>query len=129
MHKPFFSEKPSYRTARFAEMLKEELSLMIPGDLDDPTFKDTPFLTITKVDVMPDLRNANIWFSSTELDPENALHEKKIQKLEHALNHAAGYLRHQLMQSMNTKVTPALHFRFDRGYSNTMRINSLLGEI
>ncbi|HRK02540.1 MAG TPA: ribosome-binding factor A, partial [Oligoflexia bacterium] len=90
---------------------------------------NTPFLTITKVEVMPDLRNASVWISSMELDPEKEEDEKRIRKLEDALNRAAGYLRHQLVQSLNTKVTPALHFRFDRGFCNTMRVNTLLAKI
>lgn len=129
MHKPFVSERPSHRPARFAQILKEELSLMIPGELSDPAFENMPFITITDVQVMPDLRNATVMFSSMELDPENAAHSKKIHSLETALNKAAGFLRHQLLPVLNTKVVPLLHFKFDPGFSNTMRVKSLLDKI
>lgn len=129
MHKPFVTEKAGHRPARFAQILKEELSLMIPGELNDPVFENLPFITITEVQVMPDLRNATILFSSLELDPENSAHAKRIQKIETALNKASGYLRHQLLPVLNTKVVPLLHFKFDPGFNNTMRVQSLLDKI
>ncbi len=53
-------ESVSERTRRLDELLREEISAVIRREVDDPRIG---FVTITDVDVTPDLRHANVWVS------------------------------------------------------------------
>lgn len=121
-HKPFVQEKgSSHRPARMASHLKEELSTML-GELKDPRLADIGFLTITTITVASDLKNATVKFALMGED-------KKYKQIEAALNDAAGFLRRELMQTLTTKVTPHLTFKYDRGYENTLQIDQLLKQV
>ena len=121
-HKPFVQEKgPSYRPARFAVRLQEELSTMVQ-ELKDPRLDDVGFITITSVTVAPDLRNAMVMFALMG-------EEQHCDQTEDALNDAAGYLRRELVQTLNAKVTPLLTFKYDKGFTNTLHVDSLLKKV
>jgi ribosome-binding factor A len=124
-HKPFVPEKqPSHRPARFAQRVKEELSQLIPGSIRDPRMEGIAFVTLTSVEVTPDLRNGTVRFAlMAESD------QKRAKEVEEALNHSSSFLRHQLMKRINTKVTPQLHFKYDKGLTNTLQIDSLLKQV
>src|SRR4051794_30856883 len=122
-HRPFVPKKGettnSHRPARFAERLKVELVELVPGELKDPRLYDIRFLTITNVELTPDLKHGKVFFAlmgQSERAPE----------VEAALNAAAGFLRRQLMLRMETKVTPQLVFKYDIGLEHTAEISSLL---
>lgn len=124
-HKPFVQDKgPSHRPARIAQIVKEELATMIPGDLKDPRLEDIGFITITAVTVTNDLKNATVMFSLMSEDDR-----KKAKDIEAALNKAAGFLRHELMPRLQGKGTPLLNFKFDKGFENTGHIDELLKTI
>ncbi|MEW6055275.1 MAG: 30S ribosome-binding factor RbfA [Bdellovibrionota bacterium] len=119
-HRPFMQDKPSYRPAKVAERIKEELAGLIPGELKDPRLDGIAFFTITNVGVTPDLRNANIQFTLADSEKTRA------REVEAGLNKAAGFLRRELMQRLQIKITPHLAFKYDKGYDNTNRIDHLL---
>ncbi|TAM63565.1 MAG: 30S ribosome-binding factor RbfA, partial [Chloroflexota bacterium] len=50
----------SERTVRVEELLREEISRILARDVDDPRIG---FLTITRVEVTPDLRHGTLWAS------------------------------------------------------------------
>jgi len=50
----------STRTERFEQLIKEEVSKIIREDVSDPRIG---FVSLTKVDVSPDLKNAKIFVS------------------------------------------------------------------
>jgi ribosome-binding factor A len=106
------------RPERLAEQIKEEVSLIIAGDLHDPR---VGFATVTDAKVSPDLRHARIFVSVLGSD------EQVADSLA-ALNHAAGYIRHQLGAVLRIKRTPELHFVFDDTVRTAARIEELLKE-
>ena len=61
--KPFTLERARYRPARIAKRIKEELMLLIPESLRDPRLKGVTSITITSVDMSPNLRDAAVGFS------------------------------------------------------------------
>lgn len=121
-HRPFVQERSSHRPARFAQRVKEELSQMIPGELRDPRLSGLGFLTITTVTITPDLKHGTIMFALMG-------EEDRAKDVEEGLNAAAGFLRKELMRKLDTKITPQLLFKYDKGFTNTMEINSLLNQI
>lgn len=122
-HKPFVQDKgQNHRPARFAQRVKEELMTMVPGDLKDPRLAGLAFFTVTSVDLSNDYKHATVHFA---LMGEN----KRSKEVEEGLNAAAGYLRRELMHRLDTKITPNLTFKFDKGFENTMEIDALLKKI
>lgn len=93
--------------------------MMIPGELKDPRLAGVGFLTITDVTLTPDLRHGTVKFAL--MSEGHRAHE-----VEDGLNAAAGYLRRQLMHKLNTRITPQLVFKYDKGIVNALEIDQLL---
>ena len=122
-HKPFVHDKgPSHRPAKFSERIKEELTGLVPGELKDPRLDKIFSLKITTVEVANDLKNATILFSLSEDE------EKFAKEVAAILNQAANFLRREISFALATKITPQLHFKFDKG-ANTGHIDELLKQI
>ncbi len=51
---------PSYRQARLAEFLRDEISTIIQRELRDPR---VGFVSVTRVEMSPDLRHARVYVS------------------------------------------------------------------
>ncbi|MEP7158585.1 MAG: 30S ribosome-binding factor RbfA [Chloroflexota bacterium] len=90
------------RTARLDELLREEISEVIRRDLDDPRIG---FLTITNVEVAPDLRHANVWVSVIGSADEQ-------RETLRALSSAMPFVRQRLGR-LRLKRIPALHIKED----------------
>jgi ribosome-binding factor A len=119
-HRPFTQDRVSHRPARFAQRVQEELMQLVPKSLKDPRVSSVMMLTITSVDLSPDYKHATVLFTLSEQDRP---HFKDIEK---GLNSAAGFLRRELMLRIQTKITPQLVFKYDKGLENTTTIDSLL---
>ena len=106
------------RPERLAEQIKEEVSLIIAGEVEDPR---VGFVTVTDAKLTPDLRYAKIYVSvlGTEAEVKESLA---------ALKHAAGFIRTQLGAVLRMRRTPELHFVYDETYETAARIEELLSE-
>lgn len=121
-HKPFVPEKaPGYRLARLASRIKEELMLLM-DEVKDKRLKDIGMITVTNVLLSPDYKNATVMFSVTG-------EERRSKSIENGLNAAAGFLRVELRNRLQTKVTPILSFKFDKGTGNTSKIDELFKQL
>jgi ribosome-binding factor A len=91
------------RARRIEEQLKRLLSNLVRREVKDPR---VGLITITSAEVSRDLSHANVYFTpfAGEGDAAAALE---------ALQHAAGYLRHQVRNQMRLRVAPELVFRID----------------
>ena len=109
---------PGRRPERLAEQIKEEISLIIAGEVEDPR---VGFVTVTDAKLSADLRNAKIYVSvlGTEDEVKGSLA---------ALKHAAGFIRHQLGSVLRMKRTPELHFVYDDIELTAARIEEILNE-
>jgi len=79
-------------------------------------------VTVTGVDLSPDLRYARVFVSCMGTDQE------KTATLQ-ALNHAAGWIRHELGQRIRMKFLPEVVFQTDASLEYGERIDRLLDEI
>lgn len=107
------------RSDRVAEAIKREVSIIIHEELKDPRLG---FVTITRVDLTPDLRFAKIFFSVLGRDEEY----KKTKK---ALASALGFIRALVAQRINLRFAPEIMFKEDRSAEYSVRIQELLDEI
>jgi ribosome-binding factor A len=106
------------RPERLAEQIKEEVSLIIAGEVEDPR---VGFVTVTDAKLSPDLRHAKIYV--TVLGTEDEVKGSLV-----ALKHAAGFIRVQLGAVLRMKYTPELHFVCDDAELRAARIEELLNE-
>ena len=80
------------------------------------------FVTVTGVEVTPDLRHARVYVSVMGSDAEkNATFE--------GLASSASHLRSHLGRSLRLRVAPEVQFREDDSIARAARIESLLAEI
>jgi len=79
-------------------------------------------VTVTGVDLSPDLRHARVYVSCMGTDQDRAA---SLQ----ALNHAAGWIRHELGQRIRMKFLPEVVFFTDSSLEYGERIDRLLDKI
>jgi ribosome-binding factor A len=123
------------RKARLISVIQQECSQAIAREIKDPRVKNA---IISRVEVTDDGSEATLFVITSRLGaqviPENEAEEQKLlaenqkrtQECVKGLNHAAGFLRRQLGDALNTRVIPTLIFKEDRGYENTSRVFELL---
>lgn len=105
------------RTERVAELLRGEIARALQQEITDPRIQ---LVTLTRIDVAPDLSNALVYWSSmtrgSEGRPEemSAERELEIAAIGRGLESAAGFLRTQIARNLpKLRRTPALRFRHD----------------
>jgi ribosome-binding factor A len=108
----------SERTARLDELLREEISGVIRREVDDPRIG---FVTVTDVEVSPDLRHANVWVSVIGDTDE------KRQTLR-ALARAMPFVRGRL-GVLRLKRIPELHVKEDETAARGTRVLQILDEL
>lgn len=109
----------SRRTERLGEEIREEVSAIVGGELKDPRIG---LVTVTRVTLAADLRNARVFVAVTGTEKERAQSLAGLRK-------AAGFIRHALGQSLRLRYTPELHFIHDEGLDATERVAQLLDEV
>jgi ribosome-binding factor A len=104
------------RKLRINTQLQSELAALIRGELSDPRVVG---VTITKVDVSPDLRNARVSVSLLGSD-------EQLGDALKGLNRATGKLRHELGERLQLRHVPQLHFAADTALREGDRISALI---
>ncbi|NLC56865.1 MAG: 30S ribosome-binding factor RbfA [Armatimonadetes bacterium] len=107
------------RQRRVAELIKAEVSQILQREVSDPRLG---FVTVTDVEVTPDLRDARV-FISVLGEPEQA--RESIA----ALQRAAKYIRGLLGRRVDLRVIPELTFKLDRSFERGARVLELLHEL
>jgi ribosome-binding factor A len=108
----------SQRTARLDELLREEISDVLRREVDDPRIG---FVTITDVDVSPDLHHASVWVSVIGSP------EERKQTLR-ALSHAMPFVRGRLGK-LRLKRIPELHVKEDDTAERGTRVLAILDDL
>jgi len=108
----------SFRLQKISKVIKEEISLIFLHKIQDTTIG---LVTITKVDISPDLRNAKIYLS---IFP-NEKRESSLTKV----NEMHGFIRTELAAQMTTRYVPELRFFLDDSADYVEHIDTLLKKI
>lgn len=107
------------RQGRVAELLYEELSIMVSNELDDPKLS---MVVVTHVEVSRDLRSARI---SVHHQQDEVSRQEVLKRLQHAIP----YLRRQLAERCTLRVVPELSFHYDDLPLKAARVDELLKKI
>jgi ribosome-binding factor A len=109
------------RQRQVAELLHEELSLLLQRKVHDPRLEAVT-VTVTGVEVSPDLENA--WVYVSLMGAEEDIRQALI-----GLKHATGFLRREIGAALTLRAVPQLIFRRDDSLLRGMAIDSLLDSI
>ena len=101
-----------------ADLIQRELSDLLRREVRDP---HVGMVTLTSVDVAPDLSHAKVFFT--------ILDKNKEAETTKALQRAAGFLRSQLSHRMNMYTTPALRFVYDESVERGDRLSRLIDSV
>ena len=107
------------RRERVEEAIKKEVSTIIHDKLKDPRIG---FVTITKVELSSDLRNAKIFYSVLGKEDDH-------KKTKLALDSALGFIRSLVAQRINLRFAPELMFKEDHSTEYSVKIEELLNKL
>lgn len=109
----------SRRLQKAAQAIREVVGTSILRDLKDPRIEN---VTVTNVEVAPDMRRARVYVS--------VMGDEKQQKLcLYGLQHAAGFLQSKVAKRIDTRYTPVLKFVLDMGVKKSIEINEILQSV
>ena len=107
------------RLRRVDEAMREVLSEAVTKGVKDPR---VGFVTVTRVEVSPDLRRATIFYTVMGKDRDHRATRAGLQS-------ARSHLRGVLGQQVRLKFTPELEFEEDVGLAQVERVTELLRQI
>jgi ribosome-binding factor A len=110
------------RTDRVADQIRSELGQLLAREVHDPGIG---FVTITRVQVSPDLQQARVFYTSFAQGDE----AKGRRESERALGRAAPFLRRHIGSRLRLKRVPELKFIYDESIAGQDRIEQLLNEL
>ena len=108
-------KKSSGRPQKLGDQIQRELSDLLARELRDPR---VGMLTITSVDVSPDLSHAKVFFTT--------LSAASLAATSAGLQHAAGFLRSQLARRLAIYTIPELRFVYDESVERGDHLSRLI---
>ena len=110
---------PSRRQEKVSRVVKQGVSEAI-RDLSDPRIEG--IVTVTRVEMSPDLRNAEVYLSIYSDRPE-AQH-----KTYEAIVHAKRHIQTHVAEVVRSKFCPVLRFHQDDKFKKTLEIMNLIDQ-
>jgi ribosome-binding factor A len=107
------------RPDRVADQIRGEIASLLARDVHDPGIG---FVTLTRVQVTPDLQHARVHYTSLG-------DEKARRATARALERAAPFLRRQIASRLHLKRVPDLQFLYDESIAGQDRIEHMLNEL
>lgn len=114
------AERNTRRADRVAEAIREEIATFLAESAKDPRI--VGFVTVTGVEVSPDLRHAKVFVSVMGSEAEKAATFEGLAS-------TASHLRSRVGRALRLRVAPEIHFREDESVARAARIESLLADI
>lgn len=112
---------PTRRQEKVARIIKEAVSDAIANHLSDPRIAG--FVTVTRVDIAPDMRRADVFLSIFGQD------EKAQNKTFAAIEHARSRIQSILAQRIQSKFCPVLRLHRDDKFKKTLETMRLIDKI
>jgi ribosome-binding factor A len=108
----------SGRAQKLGDQIQRELSNLLARELRDPR---VGMVTLTSVDVSPDLSHAKVFFTLFE--------KQKLEETSAGLKRSAGFLRSQLARRIKLYTTPELRFVYDESVERGDRLSRLIDSV
>lgn len=110
---------PKRRTERLDEEFRRAISEIIIKDIKDP--RVSSMLSITRVDITPDLYYAKVYVSVYDTDV-------KRKATVEALNTAGGFFKSKLNKKIKIRRIPELNFILDNSIEYSIKMSKLIDE-
>ena len=111
------------RMERVKSTLMREVAIIIDREVKDPRL--TGLVSVTKVDISPDMHNAYVYVSIFTTDQIDKNRDKDIE----VLNHSAHYIMFLLSKKLTIKYIPELEFRLDTSMEEADRMTRIFNKI
>lgn len=109
----------SRRLLKAAEAVREVVSMAILTEIRDPRVQH---VTVTGVEVAPDMRSAKVLISVMAEEGKQHLCLKGLQN-------SSGFLQSQLAKKIDTRYVPRLTFELDSGVKKSLEVAKILHEL
>lgn len=109
----------SRRLLKAAEAIREVVSMAILTELRDPRVQG---VTVTSVEVAPDMREAKVYVSIMGEPNKQSLALKGLAR-------SAGFLQARIADRIDTRYTPRLQFILDTGVKKSLEVAKILAEL
>ena len=110
----------NHRHERVGEEIAHEINAMLAGELKDPRLEG--MVVVTEVRVQPDMKHARVFIQARGTSKEQS---DTIR----ALEHAAGYIRSEIIERLQVRRLPELHFALDLSQQHVERVEQLLKQV
>jgi ribosome-binding factor A len=110
----------NHRHERVGEEIAHEINSMLAGELKDPRLEG--MVVVSEVRVQPDMKHARVFVNMRGTSKEQSDAIK-------ALEHASGYIRSEIIERLQLRRLPELHFTLDLSQEHVERIEQLLIEM
>jgi len=111
-------KKHSQRAQRVGDQIQKEMADLLRHEVKDPRVGQ---ITVTHVDVTPDLSHATIHFT-------HLAGREHGEDTVHALMRTSGFLRTQLSHRLDLYSVPQLHFAYDDSIEAGMKLSQLIDD-
>src|SRR5256712_9278800 len=110
----------NHRHERIGEEIAHEINAMLAGELKDPRLEIS--VVVNEVRIAHETRHARVFVGArgTEAEQRGAIK---------ALEHASNYIRHEILDRLQLRRGPDLHFTLDNPQEYAERIDQLLKEM
>ncbi|OHB65332.1 MAG: ribosome-binding factor A [Planctomycetes bacterium RBG_13_60_9] len=112
---------PTRRQEKVARVIREVVSDVIANRLSDPRI--TGFVSVTRVEVMADLRSAEVYLSIFAAD------ESAQDRSFAAITHARSRIQSFLAEALESKFCPVLRFHEDEQFRKTLEVMKLIDQV
>ncbi|HYD18183.1 MAG TPA: 30S ribosome-binding factor RbfA [Patescibacteria group bacterium] len=111
--------EPGQRQLRVAERIRHLLAdVLRRGELHDPALAQASLISVTAVEIGPDLKHATAYVMP--------LGGKNVDAVVSALNRASSYFRACMAPELDLRYAPKVSFRFDKSFENAAHIENIL---
>ncbi len=109
----------SRRLLKAAEAIREVVASSILTEMRDPRVRD---VTVVGVKVTPDMREATVAVSIMGDESQQQLSLRGLQN-------AAGFLQSKIASRIDSRYTPRLQFKIDKGVHQSLLVGEILEKI
>ena len=110
----------NHRHERVGEEIAHEINAMLAGELKDPRLEG--MVVVSEVRVQQDMKHARVFINTKGTNKE------QVDSIK-ALEHASAFIRRELIERLQMRRVPELHFVLDLSQEHVERIETLLKEI
>jgi len=112
---------PTRRQEKVARVIREVVSDVVANHLNDPRI--TGFVSVTRVEVTADLRNADVYLSILASD------DGARSRTFAAITHARSRIQSFLAEALESKFCPVLRFQEDVQFRKTLEVMKLIDQV